>query len=95
MQGCGPKFSGILYFYSFFLLLSLIMLKLFVAVICEAYEEIKNKDYNLNVPLYVEKYDVQSVKESISDILENWDRSSKNFSKSIEEFNKIIGAIIK
>ncbi len=44
MQGCGPKFSGILYFYSFFLLLSLIMLKLFVAVICEAYEEIKNKE---------------------------------------------------
>jgi hypothetical protein len=44
MQGCGPKFSGILYFYSYFLLLSLIMLKLFVAVICEAYEEIKQRE---------------------------------------------------
>jgi hypothetical protein len=44
MQGCGPSFSGILYFYSFFLLLSLILLKLFVAVICEAYEEIKKRE---------------------------------------------------
>ena len=44
MQGCGPKMSGILYFYSFFLILSLIMLKLFVAVICEAYEEIKKRE---------------------------------------------------
>ena len=39
--GCGPKFSGILYFYSYFLAMSLILLKLFVAIICQAYEDIK------------------------------------------------------
>jgi hypothetical protein len=39
--GCGPRFSGILYFYSYFLVMSLILLKLFVAIICLAYEEIK------------------------------------------------------
>jgi Ion transport protein len=42
--GCGPKFSGILYFYSYFLVMSLILLKLFVAIICQAYEEIKEQE---------------------------------------------------
>lgn len=31
--GCGPRFSGVLYFYSFFLTMSLIMIKLFIAFI--------------------------------------------------------------
>jgi len=33
-MGCGAKFSGILYFYSYFLVMGLILLKLFVAIIC-------------------------------------------------------------
>ena len=43
-MGCGPKFSGVLYFYSFFLIMSLILLKLFIAIIIEAYNEIKKRD---------------------------------------------------
>lgn len=42
--GCGPRFSGVLYFYSYFLLMSLILLKLFIAIILEAYDDIKKKD---------------------------------------------------
>lgn len=42
--GCGPRFSGVLYFYSFFLLMSLILLKLFIAIILEAYDDIKKRD---------------------------------------------------
>lgn len=58
-------------------------------------EEIKKNDYNLNVPLYVEKYDLESVKESVSDILFNLNKSSEKLSKSFEECNKIISEIIK
>lgn len=31
--GCGPKFSGVLYFYSYFLIMCLVLLKLFMAII--------------------------------------------------------------
>jgi len=41
--GCGTGPIGLLYFISFFLLMSLIMLKLFIAVILQSYNEIKIK----------------------------------------------------
>jgi uncharacterized membrane protein len=45
--GCGPQYVGILYLLSYFLLMSLIMLKLFIAVILQAYNEIKIKHSRL------------------------------------------------
>jgi hypothetical protein len=45
--GCGPKYSGVLFFCSFFILMTLIMLKLFIAVILQAYNDIKLKETRL------------------------------------------------
>lgn len=45
--GCGPKFSGILYFNSYFLVLNLILLKLFIAVIMDGYSYIKDRESQL------------------------------------------------
>lgn len=45
--GCGSGQVGYLYFLSFFLLMSLIMLKLFIAVILQAYNDIKVKQNRL------------------------------------------------
>ena len=42
--GCGPHFEGVLYFYSYFLLMNLILMKLFIAIILEAYEDIKKQE---------------------------------------------------
>jgi Ion transport protein len=59
MVGCGPKFSGILFFYSYFLLMALVMLNLFIAVIVEAYDEIKEREsrtFNYDAIEYFNKY---------------------------------------
>ena len=37
-------YSGVLFFFSYFILIGLIMLKLFIAVILQAYNDIKLKD---------------------------------------------------
>ena len=48
--GCGSGFFGVVYFYSFFLLMSLILLKLFIAIIIEAYDEVKHRENKLFSP---------------------------------------------
>lgn len=45
--GCGPGLSGFFYFNSYFFIMNLILLKLFIAIICEAYEDIKVQDNRL------------------------------------------------
>ena len=55
-MGCGPKFSGIFFFNSFFLVMSLILLKLFIAIILEAYDHIKEKDEMLFNEDKIEKF---------------------------------------
>ena len=45
--GCGPHFEGIIYFYSYFLIMSLVLLKLFIAIILEAYDDIKKQEKKL------------------------------------------------
>ena len=46
--GCGVgQIGGLIYFISYFLLMSLIMLKLFIAVILQAYNDIKVKQNRL------------------------------------------------
>lgn len=45
--GCGPKYSGVLFFCSFFILMTLIMFKLFIAVILQSYNDIKLREERL------------------------------------------------
>lgn len=42
--GCGPGISGFFFFNSYYLIMNLILLKLFIAVICQTYEDVKEID---------------------------------------------------
>ena len=41
-------------------------------------DEIKDKDYSLNVPLYIEKYDLGEIKESTQELIQQWNESSSD-----------------
>ncbi|MCA9458990.1 MAG: alpha/beta hydrolase [Nanoarchaeota archaeon] len=57
-------------------------------------EEIANKDYNLNVPLYVEKYDLAEIDSDINKVKSNWEsvsQSVKEISKKMfDEINEVL-----
>jgi hypothetical protein len=42
--GCGPGIPGFFFFNSYYLIMNLILLKLFIAVICQCYEDVKDHD---------------------------------------------------
>jgi len=44
-------------------------------------EEVRNKDYNLNIPFYVEKWDSGDSKEDIITLLKSWQNNSINIAK--------------
>jgi hypothetical protein len=56
MVGCGPRYSGVLFFCSYFLLMALIMLKLFIAVILQSYNDIKIREERLFNSEMLEKF---------------------------------------
>lgn len=41
--GCGPGFKGHFFFYSYFLIMNQILLKLFIAIICSTYDDLKKR----------------------------------------------------
>ncbi|MDQ1255014.1 MAG: type restriction enzyme protein [Euryarchaeota archaeon] len=53
-------------------------------------KEVKENDYNLNVPLYVEKYNLGEVKEPLEVLIQEWTESSQR----IKEANKEIFSIL-
>jgi type I restriction enzyme M protein len=44
-------------------------------------EEVRNKDYNLNIPYYVQKWDSGDSKERITTLLNSWQNNSLNITK--------------
>lgn len=53
-------------------------------------EEVIDKDYNLNVPLYVQKYDLGEIPEPIGELVKKWSESSQNIKKSSEEIFSVL-----
>ncbi len=46
-MGCAPDYIGHIYFYSYFLVMNLVLLKLFIAIICQVFDDIRSKDKQL------------------------------------------------
>lgn len=55
--------------------------------------EVKENDYNLNVPLYVEKYDLGEVKEPLKVLLHEWTESSQRIKEANEEIFSILSEV--
>lgn len=58
-------------------------------------EEIRKKDYSLNVPYYVEKYDLGEIKEPLSDLTKSWTTSSDELKKHTEELFLTLKEVIE
>ena len=58
-------------------------------------DEVKEKEYNLNVPLYVEKYEVGELKESVSELLKKWKDETNKLAKSFDDCVKMTLGVIK
>jgi len=56
-------------------------------------EEVKNNNYSLNIPLYVQKYDLGEVKEPINELIQKWNESSQNMKKATEEIFSILNEV--
>lgn len=55
--------------------------------------EVKENDYNLNVPLYVEKYDLGEVKEPLEMLIQEWTESSRRIKQANEEIFSILSEV--
>lgn len=58
-------------------------------------DEIKDKDYSLNVPMYIEKYDLAEIKESIQELIQQWNESSTSVKKHTTELFSTLKEVIK
>ncbi|WP_235270843.1 HsdM family class I SAM-dependent methyltransferase [Methanosarcina mazei] len=56
-------------------------------------EEVRNNNYSLNVPLYVQKYDLGEIKEPINELIQKWNEGSQNIKKSTEEIFSILKGV--
>ncbi len=56
-------------------------------------KEVKENDYNLNVPLYVEKYDLGEVKEPLEVLIQEWTESSQRIKEANEEIFSILSEV--
>ncbi len=56
-------------------------------------EEVKEKDYNLNVPLYVEKYDLGEIDEPLEVVIQEWTESSHRIKEANEEIFSILSEV--
>jgi len=57
-------------------------------------DEIRDKDYSLNVPLYVEKYDLGEIEESIQELIQQWNESSSDVKKHTTELFSTLKEVI-
>ena len=55
--------------------------------------EVKENDYNLNVPLYVEKYDLGEIKEPLEVLIQEWTESSQKIKEANEEIFSILSEV--
>ena len=56
-------------------------------------KEVKENDYSLNVPLYVEKYDLGEVKEPLEVLIQEWTESSQRIKEANEEIFSILSEV--
>ena len=57
-------------------------------------DEVRKKDHNLNVPLYVEKYDSGEIAEYTAEIVKNWLESSREMKESSKALFSILQEVI-
>ena len=57
-------------------------------------DEIRDKDYSLNVPLYVEKYDLGEIEESIQELIQQWNDSSSDVKQHTTELFSTLKEVI-
>ena len=57
--------------------------------------EVAEKDYNLNVPLYVEKYDLEEIDTPLKNIISDVEKSSKKINDSTKELFGVLKGVIK
>lgn len=57
-------------------------------------DEIRDKDYSLNVPLYVEKYDLGEIEESIQELIQQWNDSSSDVKRYTTELFSTLKEVI-
>lgn len=57
-------------------------------------DEIKDKDYSLNVPMYVEKYDLGEIEESIPELIQQWNESSSDVKQHTTELFSTLKEVI-
>ena len=57
-------------------------------------DEIKDKDYSLNVPMYVEKYDLGEIEESIQELIQQWNESSSDVKQHTTELFSTLKEVI-
>ena len=65
--------------------------KSYVAII----EEIAEKDYSLNIPFYIEKYDLGEIEVPLKNVISDVKKSSKNINNSTKELFKVLKGVIK
>tara|TARA_Y100000310_G_scaffold335051_1_gene416171 strand:- start:8940 stop:10421 length:1482 start_codon:yes stop_codon:yes gene_type:complete len=58
-------------------------------------KEIAEKDYSLNVPFYVQKYDLGEIKESEKNLIAKWEESSNKLKKSTSELFSSVKEVLK
>lgn len=56
-------------------------------------KEVKENDYSLNVPLYVEKYDLGEIKEPLEVLIQEWTESSQRIKEANEELFSILSEV--
>lgn len=57
-------------------------------------DEIKKKDYSLNVPFYVQKYDLGEVEESLEELVQQWNKSSNDVKQHTFELFSTLKEVI-
>ena len=57
-------------------------------------DEIRDKDYSLNVPMYVEKYDLGEIEESIQELIQQWNESSSDVKQHTTELFSTLKEVI-
>jgi type I restriction enzyme M protein len=57
-------------------------------------EEIRDKDFSLNVPMYVQKYDLGDIEEPIEDLISQWEKSSKEVKQHTYELFSTLKEVI-
>ena len=57
-------------------------------------DEIRNKDYSLNVPLYVEKYDLGEIEKSTKELIQQWNKSYSDVKQDTTELFSTLKEVI-